>query len=116
VPGEAAGLEYFAQVDFGPYRGPLRVDDAGALVVEDPKLALLGEHQIRLKGRRAGDWRSLTTLDPVTLHVDPYRPWVELTVEDGAVVATGQDIGSAPEDLEFAFSLDRAPYGAFTPE
>jgi uncharacterized protein (TIGR03382 family) len=107
IPGAHEGLEYFAQVDFGTYRGPLKPDEDGVLVVKDPKLSLIGKHTITLRGRHAGDWRSLTNHEPIELWVDPYRPWAELKVEGGAVVASGTDIGTMPAGLTYAWSFDR---------
>lgn len=110
------GFEYFAQVDFGTWRGPFRPDADGGLVVEDPKLSLVGEHVIRVRGRRAGDAGSLAAPAEVVVWVDPLRPWAELAVADGVVRAKGSDIGSRTEDLMFSWSLDRGEWSEFDEE
>ena len=90
----------------------------GVLVVPDAKLALIGEHSIRVRARRIGEPSSLesegTTL---TVWVDPDAPQVDLKVvssEQGAMlVAEGRDIGTGARDIVYAWQLDDDERGTF---
>lgn len=103
------GNEYFARVDFGAWRGPLRSSPEGVLVVKDPKLRLVGEHTILLRARTIGDPNSLMPVDAaesVKVWVDPEPPRVELVQVGDQLVARGWDIGSRVEDLRWQWQLD----------
>lgn len=106
--------EVFVQIDFGPWRGPLRPASDGVLTIDDPKLALVGEHRLDFRTRRAGSAGFLTpSRRPVKVWVDGQKPWAELAIEDDALVARGRDVGSLPADLVFAWSFDGDDWGEF---
>lgn len=105
--------EYFARVDFGPWRGPLRPSASGHLHLKDPKLALVGAHRIELRGRVAAPGAPFFAQGDLRLWTDPLAPRVALTWEAAGVRASGSDIGSPAEQLRYAFSIDHGPFGAF---
>ncbi len=101
-----AQMEYFALVDFGSWKGPFRVDDDGALLVKDPKLALVGQHRVMLRGRFIGAPNSLVPYeDAAELHVwtDPEAPRVTLALEGAQLVARGSDVGTKTAQLVWAW-------------
>ena len=106
--------EYFAQVDFGMWRGPFQPDANGVLEIRDPKLKLVGRHAIRLQGRHQGPAEPFQSSDEaVEVWVDPLKPWVSLAADRTGVRATGEDIGSAPEDLVYSWRLDDGDWSPF---
>lgn len=108
-------VEYFYQVDFGTWRGPIRPDDFGSLLLDDKKLAFLGEHTIALRGRTIGDSLSLQdTPDFVSVWVDPSPPRVTLEHAGEVLVAHGEDLGTDAADLEYAWRADDEPFGDFS--
>lgn len=108
-------VEYFYQVDFGTWRGPIRPDDFGALLLDDKKLAFVGEHTIALRGRTVGDSLSLQdTPDFVSVWVDPSPPQVTLEHAGEVLVAHGEDLGTNALDLEYAWRVDDEPFGDFS--
>jgi hypothetical protein len=107
--------EYFARVDFGAWRGPLRAGGDGVLVVKDPKLRLLGEHVITVRARIIGEPSSLEEEgESVKVWVDPEPPRVELVLVGDSVVARAWDVGSPVEDLRYQWQRDDGPWGEVT--
>ena len=109
------GNEYFARVDFGAWRGPLRATPEGVLVVKDAKLRLVGEHTVLLRARSIGDPGSLTPVaaaESIKVWVDPEPPRVELAQVGDQVVARGWDIGTRVEDLSWQWQLDDGVWSA----
>jgi MYXO-CTERM domain-containing protein len=99
--------EYFAKVDFGMWRGPLTPDADGTLTVRDPKLRMVGAHEITLRGRHVGAPNSLEEEgNVVTVWVDPVAPVVRLVQTGVEVVASATDVGSTVEDLRYLWQLD----------
>lgn len=99
--------EYFARVDFGAWRGPFRPNAEGVLVVRDPKLRLVGEHQVTVRARIIGEPNSLEPDgETVSVWVDPEAPRVELDRVGQDVVARGWDVGSPLEELRWQWQLD----------
>lgn len=99
--------EVFAQVDFGTWRGPFRPSADGVLTVRDAKLALVGEHVLRFRVRHEASLTSLMDIEgEMRLWVDPRAPWAELLVDGDSLVASGQDVGTRPEDLVFSWRFD----------
>lgn len=106
--------EYFAQVDFGMWRGPFKPSHDGVLEIKDPKLRLVGRHTIRLQGRHQGPAEPFQVADdPFELWIDPLKPWVSLHTDDAGVHATGEDIGSAQDDLVYSWRLDDGEWSPF---
>ncbi len=103
------GNEYFARVDFGAWRGPLRPTAEGVLVVRDPKLRIIGEHTVFVRARIIGEPNSLQAAQdalPVKVWVDAEAPRVELTQVGDQIVARGWDVGTRVEDLRWQWQLD----------
>ena len=110
------GSEYFALVDFGAWKGPFRTGDDGALVVRDPKLSLVGQHVVKLRGRLIGEPNSLVPYDEavdVVVWTDPEAPKVSLTIDGEAVRAHGVDVGTAPGLLQWAWRTDDGEWTDF---
>jgi hypothetical protein len=110
-----AELQAFAQVDFGLWRGPLAVED-GVVTIADPKLKLVGKHDIRIRVREKHNW---STLERYPTHhsiwVDPYPPTAELELTGEGVVARATDLGTwNPDDLQVAWRVDDEAFGAFS--
>lgn len=102
-----APSEYFARVDFGAWRGPLRPDVHGALTVRDPKLRLMGQHAVVLRARLVGEPGTLgAPAEPVVVWVDTEAPRVELVQAGHTVVARGFDVGSRPDELRWQWQMD----------
>jgi hypothetical protein len=109
--------EYFARVDFGLWRGPIRPSADGSVVVRDPKLKLIGEHTVTLRARTIGDPNSLEPEDEaqsVSVWVDAEPPKVDVKQVGKDVVAHGSDIGSTEEQLRWQWQLDDGAWSAST--
>lgn len=107
-------VEYFAKTDFGMWRGPFRPDANGQVTIRDPKLSLVGKHTISLRARYAGQPASLETESHlVEVWLDPYRPKVQLSIEENTVLATGTDRGSTSEQLTWSWQEDDGAWSSF---
>ncbi len=113
--GVPSGWQAFATVDFGMPRGPLTVGEGGVVVVRDPKLTLLGEHQVQLRVRPPEDRASLSPTQTVTVRVDAHRPKVVLERVGDLLVASANDLGSPTAALLYSWQLDDEAWSVFTP-
>ena len=110
---EAADREFFARVDFGAWRGPLRAQ-GGRLVVKDGKLNMAGEHTITVRSRIIGEPNTLETEGTaVSLWIDPTPPSVSVQRSGEYVTAHGADNATATVDLRYSWQLDDEEPGEF---
>lgn len=128
------GLEYQVRVDGGLWSVPRRPLAEGVLWVPQPRLRLPGLHQVEVRARKIGDYRSLD-MEPVVLdvRVDPFAPtvsaqWVEeglqVTVRDGqvedvrdlslSVTANGQTHAAALEPWGPQSARALLPFGSIS--
>ena len=114
--GDAAfEREYFARIDFGAWRGPLRAQ-AGRIVVKDAKLNLAGQHTITVRSRVLGEPNTLEAQGTsVSLWIDPSPPVVSVQRQDSFITAQGRDDATDAVDLVYAWQLDDAAPGEFAP-
>jgi uncharacterized protein (TIGR03382 family) len=105
--------EWFARVDFGAWRGPLRAAD-DVLVVRDPKLRAAGEHTITLRSRLRADHDTLEAVgQTVTVWVDAVDPTVTLARRGDALVAAGADDATPAGGLVYSWQLDDGAWSDF---
>ncbi len=99
--------EYFAKVDYGAWRGPLRAQPDGTLRIKDGKLRLTGEHLIDIKARAIGYPNSLQPVgEALSVWVDAQAPRVTLKQLDASLVAEGSDDGTPTADLRYQWQTD----------
>jgi MYXO-CTERM domain-containing protein len=112
--GDGDAREWFARVDFGAWRGPLRATN-DVVVVRDAKLRAAGEHTITLRSRLRGDVNSLEDVgQSVAVWVDAVDPTVTLSRRGDALVAAGSDDATPAHGLVYAWQLDDGAWSAFT--
>ncbi len=105
--------EWFARVDFGAWRGPLRaVDDV--VVVRDPKLRAAGEHSVTVRSRLRGDVNSLENEgQTIAVWVDAVAPEVKLERRGEALVVVGRDDATPPGGLVYSWQRDDGAWSEF---
>ncbi|MBM4281147.1 MAG: hypothetical protein FJ137_10440 [Deltaproteobacteria bacterium] len=105
--------EWFARVDFGAWRGPLRAG-GDELVVRDAKLRAAGEHTITMRSRLRGDTGSLEPDgQTVSVWVDALAPDVRLERRGAALVALGSDDATPAGGLVYAWQHDDGAWSDF---
>ncbi|MDP2343290.1 MAG: hypothetical protein Q8O67_20195 [Deltaproteobacteria bacterium] len=110
---ESMDREFFARIDFGAWRGPLRAQ-AGRLVVKDAKLNFAGEHTITIRSRVVGEPNTLEAEGTaVSVWIDPLPPTVTVRRDDSFVNARGVDNATAAVDLLYSWQLDDNEPGEF---
>ncbi|MBM65704.1 MAG: hypothetical protein CMH55_05660 [Myxococcales bacterium] len=93
VPG-GAGLEFSFRVDGGPWRRWRGLNADGLLRIEQPRLALIGDHRIELRQRLEGDWNQVPQpLATLTVTTDGYRPEVHLEASEAGWNVITHDLG-----------------------
>jgi hypothetical protein len=98
-------LELLARADQGAWRGPLRPTD-GFVVLSDPKLAFVGQHNVEVRARPAGSTRGWTSLPSLSMWHDPIAPRVRLVRQGDRLIAQGSDEGSSAAALQYAWAHD----------
>ena len=112
--GDGDAREWFARVDFGAWRGPLRATD-DVVVVRDAKLRAAGEHTITLRSRLRDDVNSLETEgQTVSVWVDAVDPTVALARRGDQLVAAGADDATPAGGMVYAWQLDDGAWSDFS--
>ncbi|MCB9641102.1 MAG: hypothetical protein H6727_19550, partial [Myxococcales bacterium] len=99
-------LEYQHYVDYGAWSSFQTAPD-GVLRVRNRFLALLGKHQVYLRARIKGDYRSLEE-EPVKVEFtfDPVAPQLKLTQKDGVIRVVGNDAVSSRDELRYEAKIN----------
>ncbi|MBN2723163.1 MAG: hypothetical protein JXR95_03735 [Deltaproteobacteria bacterium] len=92
--------EYQYRIDRGLWSPFIRTD---TLEIEDLGLFLQGKHTVEIRGRRAGDPRSLN-LEVVTLPfvLDTVAPTLTVESSEGEITLNGHDFVSSSSDLKYS--------------
>ena len=108
-----ADLRFAVQVDFGPWLDWQAPQQDGTLWVKDARLMLVGQHLLRVKAMRAGDFGSVTWQpQEVRVWTDADAPQLWLNRLGDLVVVRAEDRAATDETLQMRHRTDD---GAFVP-
>lgn len=109
--------EFQIRVDGGLWRNWTRPDAEGVLEVRSPLLKLLGRHRVEVRERRGGVTGRVEEVPArVDVDFDPFAPLLRLyQTPAGVVIALGQDLATAADQLEYSFAIDGGAWSAWSP-